>query len=110
MSQYIVKTYSFKTKPQLSAKDFLRVSAQMDNFALAADGFVYRSVAQIAEHEWLDCVYWSSASAAKKAEAVMEQPFMQAFMDCIVEGSVVCHEAVIATQVYPEMHQAPPQP
>ena len=84
MSQYIVKTYYFKTKPQVSTKDFLVESANMDAFALTAKGFVYRSVAKIAEHEWLDCVYWSSAEAAKKAEAVMAQPFMQAFMGCIV--------------------------
>ncbi len=110
MSNYIVKTYHFKTKPEVGKDAFLVVSAQMDAYILEAEGFVYRSVAAVGDCEWLDCVYWSSAEAAKAGgDAVMAQPFMEAFMACVDPATVVCTEAVIATQVYPEMLQAPPK-
>lgn len=109
MSNYIIKTYQFKTKPEVGKDAFLVVSAQMDAYILEMEGFVYRSVAQVADCEWLDCVYWSSAETAKAADAVMDQPFMEAFMACVDSSTVVCTEAIIATQVYPEMHQIPPK-
>lgn len=109
MSNNIVKTYHFKTKPEVGKDAFLVVSAQIDAYMLATEGFVYRSVAQVADGEWLDCVYWSCAEAARAADNVMDQPFMTAFMACIEPSSVVCMQAEIATQVYPEMHQTPPQ-
>ena len=110
MSNYIIKTYHFKTKSEVGKDAFLVVSAQVDAYLLEVEGFVYRSVAQVTEYEWLDCVYWSSAEAAQAGgDAAMEQPFMEAFMACIDPATVVYTEAVIATQAYPEMHQAPPQ-
>lgn len=107
-THYVVKIYTFKTLASTTPEHFLAHSQNIDDFALSLEGFVYRSVAQQKDGQWLDIVYWNSESAAQKANSIMEQPFMADFMACLDPESVCVQEAIIASQVYPQMNQTPP--
>ena len=105
MSDYVVKTYKFKLAPNTPREDFVALNAQMDQLLLKTQGFVYRSLAETADNEWLDIVYWSSQDIANKAEAIMGEEIMKALMSAIDVETVTCDSATILTQVYPEMLQ-----
>ena len=106
MSTNVVKTYFFKLAENVSREDFMAVSQAMDVELLAVEGFMYRSVAQKEDGEWMDVIYWDSAEAAGSAEQKLSPELMEKLMVMIDKDSVSYHIATIATQVYPEMLQA----
>ncbi len=107
MSEYIVKTYRFSLNSAIKRDVFLALSQEMDQLLLTIKGFVYRSVAEQENGEWLDIVYWDSVQSAGAAEPLMGEKIMDNIMKTIDAKTLNVHQATIVSQVYPEMQQSP---
>ncbi|MFT7559430.1 MAG: hypothetical protein ACI93R_001341 [Flavobacteriales bacterium] len=106
MSEFTLKTYQFRTKEGIDIEKFLEKSRRLDEHLLAAEGFVYRSLSKVTNGDWLDCIYWSSPLAAKRAESLMQLDDILDFLNDIDGEGLQSTESDILSQVYPEMAEA----
>lgn len=106
MTNFVLNTYQFETLPGADIEQFLRNSERVDHYLLGLEGFAYRSLSRLASGAWLDCVFWSDASAAAQAQNLMSVDLFMDFAADIDKNSVVLTQSEVVSQVYPEMEAA----
>lgn len=106
MYNNIVVTYKFSLAKDVDTKQLVDASAKLDSLLLGMNGFLYRSLTQINNDEWLDIVYWENEAALKKADLMNDNADFVTFMKLIDVQSVVRTQANVHSSVYPEMKVA----
>ncbi|WNO09515.1 hypothetical protein [Teredinibacter sp. KSP-S5-2] len=103
---HIIKQYQFNLKDGATEKALVDVGDKFNLELVKLDGFLYRSLSQTENGEWLDTVYWSGAEAEEKGGKVMEKPVAVEYMALIDEASVKVTRSVVHSSIYPEMDMA----
>ena len=81
MNQSIVELVQFKLKSGVSEKQLEATHESINAFLQKQPGFIYRSLSQDSDNQWIDIVYWESLETAKAAsDALMQDPDGQAMV------------------------------
>jgi len=100
MPAKFMKMYQFQLNNEYTKGAFLEASAKMDSFMKMHSGFEYRSLAQQADGQWLDTVYFTDKNSAESMEAAFpNSDVANEFMPMINGASVMITTADIQTSV-----------
>lgn len=103
---HIIKQYQFNLKDGATEKALVTISDKFNQELVKLDGFLYRSLSQTENGQWLDTVYWSGAEAEENGNAIMEKPISGEYMALVDESSIKVTRSVVHSSIYPEMDMA----
>lgn len=106
MNNNIVVIYQFSLIAGNSEETFMGLNAELDQFLLGCEGFLYRSVAKNEDGKWLDIIYWADAASADKAMTIENLDAFKKLMAMLDMESLSMQKARLHSAVMPEMTAA----
>ncbi|AWB67194.1 hypothetical protein C2869_12445 [Saccharobesus litoralis] len=99
MTTTVIELVTYNLKAGISAEQLKAVHPQVNDFLMAQDGFMYRSLSNDKSGLLYDIVYWRDMASAKKAsEAFMASTAGQALCQLTDMDSVTMRHMPVSTE------------